>query len=310
MAKIKNKNKLKSCFNAYERGNTQRYMAKQLNITKRRFRQLYSEYKKTGEVPSVGEGVGRPKKEIDQETKEFVINFYKKYSLNSVYLERVIYAQNNLRIPHNTIHKMLINSGHAKKNPNKSKRRKPWIRYERAHSLSAVHLDWHLDSTQNKWVCVVLDDASRKILAGGEFEHANEKNSENLVQEVIDKYGSIKVLREVITDHGSPFCANKKDKNNNSNHSFEMFLKNRGIKHILCRYKHPQSNGKIEKWFDFYEVHRSKFNTFEELVNWYNNRPHGSLNLRKAETPNEAFWRKMPEEYFFEKAARFMGWLE
>jgi len=85
-------------------------------------------------------------------------------------------------------------------------------------------------------------------------------------------------------------------------------LENNKIKHILCRYKHPQTNGKVEKWFDLYRVHRKRFPTFEEFIEWYNNRPHGSLNLRRAETPEMAFWRKMPIEYYYGLAAKFFGW--
>jgi len=60
-------------------------------------------------------------------------------------------------------------SGLAQDDPNKKKRRK-WVRYERKHSLSAGHIDWHeRDGTRIK-VCVILDDASRMILAGGEFD--------------------------------------------------------------------------------------------------------------------------------------------
>ena len=54
----------------------------------------------------------------------------------------------------------------------KKKRRKPWIRYERKHSLTPVHLDWHTSQINGKEVCVVLDDSSRFILAGGEFAAA------------------------------------------------------------------------------------------------------------------------------------------
>ena len=45
----------------------------------------------------------------------------------------------------------------------KKKRRKPWIRYERKHSLTAVHLDWHASRINFKEVCMVLDDSSRFI---------------------------------------------------------------------------------------------------------------------------------------------------
>jgi hypothetical protein len=57
-------------------------------------------------------------------------------------------------------------------NRNKSKSRKPWIRFERKRSLSMVHLDWHTSIHDGKkaYVCAVLDDSSRRILAGGKFD--------------------------------------------------------------------------------------------------------------------------------------------
>lgn len=53
-----------------------------------------------------------------------------------------------------------------------------------------------------------------------------------------------------------------------------------------------------------------RFETFEEFIDWYNHRPHGSLNLRRAETPEMAFWRKMPEEYYYGLAAKSLGWVK
>lgn len=308
MVKIKNKKRLKWALKQYEKGKSeQKHLAEILGVTPRRFRQLYALYKADGELPVVGKDIGRPKKQIPQEYEGIILEKYERYYLNALYLEKVIYAENNIRIPHNTIHKVLRKHSLAKEEPNKQKRRKPWIRYERDYSLSAGHLDWHEPSGGPK-VCVVLDDASRKILSGGEFEQATEENSRRLVQEVLDKYGHIRLLREAITDHGSQFYANKRDKEGEANHGFEQFLKEKGIKHILCRYKHPQSNGKVEKWFDLYRIHRKRFKTFEGFIEWYNNRPHGSLNLRRAETPELAFWRKMPEEYYYRLATKFLRW--
>ena len=156
------------------------------------------------------------------------------------------------------------------------KRRKDWIRYEREHSLSAGHLDWH-DAGNGKQVCVVLDDANRKVLVGGEFDSATEDNSVKLVDEVIKKYGYIQVIRET-------------------------------YKAYFVQVQNPQTNGKVEKWFDLYRIHRKRFPNFEVFIEWYNNRPHGSLNLRRAETPEMAFWRKMPIEYYYGLAAKFFGW--
>jgi putative transposase len=127
---------------------------------------------------------------------------------------------------------------------------------------------------------VVLDDASRKVLAGGEYGRRSARASVMLLQEAVEKYGHVRRLREVITDHGSEFYANKMDKDGNAKHRFEEFCKEEGIKHILCRYNHPQSNGKIEKWFDTYRIHREAFKTKEEFLKWYNEvRPHRSLDF-------------------------------
>ena len=68
--------------------------------------------------------------------------------------------------------------------------------------------------------------------------------------------------------------------------------------HIVSRSHNPQTNGKLEKWLDLYERHRKDFNTFEEFVDWYNKRRyHESLDAKRyLQTPEEAFWRRLPEE--------------
>jgi len=73
-------------------------------------------------------------------------------------------------------------------------------------------------------------------------------------------------------------------------------LKFEEVKQILCGVNHPQTNGKVEKRFDFYEHHRGRYGSLFELLDWYNNRMHGSLNMHYAETPNQAFIRKLPSE--------------
>ena len=39
-------------------------------------------------------------------------------------------------------------------------------------------------------------------------------------------------------------------------------------------------------------MHRSAFSSLEVFINWYNDRPHGSLNFLSLETPEKAFRRK------------------
>ncbi len=72
---------------------------------------------------------------------------------------------------------------------------------------------------------MVLDDSSRRILAGGEFDAETTENSIKLLQEALDSFGWLTSIREVMTDHGTQFYANKRDKNGNADSEFEDFLK-------------------------------------------------------------------------------------
>lgn len=77
---------------------------------------------------------------------------------------------------------------------------------------------------------------------------------------------------------------------------FEQYLEDHGIRHVPSRRNNPQTNGKIERWFQEYIKHRHRFETVQEFVRWYNNRIHGSLRLDWGETPDEAFIRKLKPE--------------
>ena len=303
MVKIRNKRKLKWCLKRYHKKEIkQKWLSKYLGITTRRFRQIYSEYKKNTEIPVIGGNMGRPRKQVPAEWLEIIKREWNEDRLNALYLEKVIYHRHKIRIPHNTIHRIMLGEGFAREEESKKKRRKSWIRYERKHSLSAVHLDWHESKViPGKQVCVVLDDASRKILSGSELDHATAENSVEILKEAVERYTPIYSIRigSSISDHGTQFYSDKRNKKGGANHPFENFLIIQEIEQILCGVNHPQTNGKEEKWFDFYERHRKRFNSLEELIDWYNKRPHGSLNLRRAESPNEAFIRKMPPECWF-----------
>jgi len=69
----------------------------------------------------------------------------------------------------------------SQENKNKKKRRKDWIRYERKHSLTAIHLDWHTSKIDKKEVSAALDDSSRYVMAGDEFDAATGENSIGIV---------------------------------------------------------------------------------------------------------------------------------
>ncbi len=116
--------------------------------------------------------------------------------------------------------------------------------------MSAGHIDWHEDGHTGIKVCVIEDDASRKILAGEEFLEINTENSIRVLEQVVDGYGWLCPLRELILDHGSEFGAHRIHEDGTWHSQFKDRLEMHGIKPILARVKHPQTNGKLEKWFD------------------------------------------------------------
>jgi putative transposase len=156
-------------------------------------------------------------------------------------------------------------------------RKKKWKRYERKHSLTAVHLDWVYNDDLEVYALPVIDDASRKLLALIESESATTGASIDAMEEAI-QHGEI---QQCITDHGTQFW-----KGDDAQARFPEFLKQKGIKHIPTKIKHPQNNGKSEKFGHLHKVHRKAFKTKEDFTQWYNEvRPHMSLKDEIFETP-------------------------
>lgn len=279
-----NKSKLLETLRRLNEGKTAYQARKVAGISVRRVYQIKEIYEETGEIPEIGKKVGRPIKMIEQWEIDIVKEAYEKYRVSADTLERVIDRDYKKHIGHNRIHRILIDLGFANPKDKKDIRKKKWIRYERRHSLTAVHIDWHYH--KGTWVFGVEDDASRKLLALIECKQETTDESIRGMKMAL-KYGQIK---QCICDHGSQFVSNL----DGAKSRFVEFLKKKGIKQILCRVKHPQSNGKIEKWFDCYDRHREVFKTVEEFLHWYNDvRPHRSLKFDILETPSQAFIRKL-----------------
>ncbi|HPS91939.1 MAG TPA: DDE-type integrase/transposase/recombinase [Methanothrix sp.] len=239
---------------------------------------------------------GRKKTVLDEYRVNLIIELHKEQNLGARRLEKIIKHKCGIHIPHNAIHKVLLDHGLSRECKNKKGRRKAWVRYEREHSMSLVHLDWHSSDFNGTEVCAILDDSSRCVLAGGEFEEATADNAIKLMREAISKYGWLIDIREVLTDRGAQFYANKRDKNGDAGSKFESFLEEVKIEHIKSRVNHPQTNGKFEKWNDTYEKNRFRFENFNNFMNWYNNvRYHESLDMDQVlQTPQEAFWERLP----------------
>ena len=206
----------------------------------------------------------------------------------------------------------------AEKQDGKTGQRK-WVRYEREHSNSMWHADYkQLDD--GGWFLCYLDDASRFVTGWGVFKEATMENALGVLDRAIANHGK---PASILTDHGSQFYANASDKKMKGTSRFEERLVELGIRQILARVGHPQTNGKLERFHG--EIQR-KLRFFKEasydgktrgggpgrshvggpfhadqerdpmdrFIEWYNHqRPHMSLDRKSRETPARAFIRKM-----------------
>jgi len=262
-------------------------------ITQRRVQQLVAYFKRYGEYPTLNEN-RRPKTHLTEDEKNIIKEAYDDSYLGARLLRHHIKKHYKVNIPQNKIHEYLLELGYAKPNPKKQKKRKR-TRYERDHSLSLLHTDWL--EHKGKHVIAYEDDASREILSIGEFSNATTENAlitlEKAEKKVNEYCGTIRAIN---TDRGSQFYANAGTKKKKGLSWYERQLMDKGIKHVVSKKNNPQTNGKIERWWQEYIKHRHRFKTAEEFIDWYNSRIHGGLRLEWGETPNEAFIRKMQPE--------------
>jgi len=265
------------------------YQARKIaGISIRRVNQVYGQYLISGEIPEIGIKIGRRRKPIEDWEMQTIKEAFTKYKVSATALMKLIERDYGKHINHNRIHVILLILGMAKTKGKKDIRKKDWIRYERRHSLTAVHIDWYFYAPMQLWVFAVIDDASRKLLALVECKSPTTEASIEGMKDAM-KDGKIK---QCISDHGTQFI-----KQEGMDSRFKDFLAENNIKQILCRIKHPQSNGKVEKFFDLYQNKRRLFKSKEEFIEWYNEvRPHRSLNFEILETPQQAFIRKMKAE--------------
>lgn len=154
------------------------------------------------------------------------------------------------------------------------------------------HTDWHViksEKNRGENIIVYLDDCSRKAMGYG-LGAENTKNSlfalyraiaENLVMPCI-----------LNSDRGSQFFPSKKDKNGKAVHEFQTALEELGIVFVPSRRRHPQTNGKMEKFFHILDTEfDERFETLEEFFEYYNNeRPSEAVDYM---TPNQAYKKRL-----------------
>jgi len=174
------------------------------------------------------------------------------------------------------------------------KRRRPrkYKRYEYPVPNIMWHTDWHKIKAKNlkgENIIVYLDDCSRKVMGyfvGGQTG----RNSRLTLYFTIEKNQAIPFMLN--SDRGTQFIANKRNSKGKADHKFQKTLSELGIIFIPSRRRHPQTNGKNEKFFDILDKEfDDRFETIHEFIEYYNNE-----RLSEAVdymTPNEAYKKRL-----------------
>ena len=255
-------------------------------------KKLWRRYRVEQKIPDLRKPGRKPGPGISGEEKIIILRAREEYKVCAFILERVIDVKYSVHIPHNRIHEVLKSMGLARSEPRKQKQRK-WIKYERKYSNSLWHVDWkHLDGYG--WLTAYEDDASRKVVGYTVFTNATSEHAVEVLEKAIGRWGK---PASILSDRGSQFYAVEFEARVKGVTAFEIALAKHEIRQVLGRVHHPQTNGKVERFFRTVEEKIHEFKNVDELVTWYNSkRPHMSLNLGAIETPDEAFIRKMLQE--------------
>ncbi len=257
-------------------------------ISRRYVYKLAIKYKKEGSAAYKGKKSGRPKIGINPAFRKKVVEIRKSDDYGSEKIHYVI-TQEGCTVSQHIIQRILDEEGLTDPCPKRKGQRK-YVRYQWPMSNYMWHCDW--SEYKGKWYCVFIDDRSRKIVAAGEFDNATTKNALFVLYQAILTNEVCPVV--VLSDKGPQFYANKYDKTGKKGMSeFEKELEKLGIDFWTSRRNHPQTNGKMEKWFDTMKKRFKKHpeETLQDFVKWYNEkRIHHALGY---DTPEKVYWEKL-----------------
>jgi putative transposase len=274
-------------------GDTLPQMAARWAVTRRWLRKLLQRWRDSGVVPRLNPN-RRPKgPPLTPEQLQLIVAEWERAPRGATQLWKAL-ARRGVHLPHAKVHAYLRQQGWSVPNPRKQKPRRR-CRYERDHSGSLLHADYHRTTEAHPHCILWLDDASRMILSGGEFAEATSEHAIETLAEALEVAARWNLtVREVNTDRGAQFYANRRLGADPGLGRFQRFLGERGIRHVVSRVNNPETNGKAERLWLEYDKLRWRFPTLRAWIDWKNDEVHGAL--WDLETPREAFQRKLPPE--------------
>ena len=287
MAKLTEK-KRKWVIQQFRGGRSATSIARIQKISRRYVYKLVQRHKKEGVQAYEARKAGRHKLPLNQKFVKKVVEIRQKDDYGSEKIHFVLKRQ-GFGVSQHLIQRILNEQGLTE--PCEKRRgQRSYVHYQWPISNYMWHCDW--SEMRDKQYSAFIDDRSRKIMAAGEFNNATKENTSLVFYQAMLTNQVCPVI--VLSDKGGQFFANKRNKKGERALSeFEKELNELGIELWTSRRNHPQTNGKMEKWFDTMKKRKRKHpeETLQEFVRWYNeHRIHHALDYK---TPNEVYREKL-----------------
>ena len=270
----------------FRAGRSAMLIARIQKISRQMVYKLVAKYKHDGAVAYGAKKAGRPPRNMNPAFQERVKMLRDKTGYGSQKIHFVL-GKEGFSVSQRQIQRIL---DEAKLTEPCMKRRgqRTYVRFEWPMSNYMWHTDW--SQWNEKWYCAYIDDRSRKIMAAGEFSNATQEKALFLLYHAMLTHHACPVV--VLSDKGTQFYTSKKNhKGERTVSVYEHVLDQLGIDAWTSRRQHPQTNGKMEKWFHTMKRTMHRFSTLQDFVRWYNEeRIHHALHYQ---TPNEVYQDKL-----------------
>lgn len=302
--------RMKACIDEYEaikakkstRFRTVKEFCEYNKFSHQNFMKIYHRYKENPTQDSLIPQKRGPKystRKTDPEIERRVLELREKANDRYV-IARMVAKQDLVKISPSTVYNICKRHG-LNRLTEKQREERRRIITEKAGELA--HTDLHhlspgiikSNPTESYYVLGIIDDCTRTVW----LELLKNKKAFTVMLATQHALGTLDMeygiqFNAMMTDNGSEFTAGRSV--NKDNHPYEMLLDSMEMEHRYIRPYHPQTNGKIERFWrtlDEELLNGSSYDSFEELklelqgysVYFNEYRPHSSLNgLTPAES--------------------------
>ena len=249
---------------------------------------LVEKYKQLGDIAYKALKAGRPKRPINSTFVRKVVKIRTEDDYGSEKIH-VVLKREGFAVSQRQIQRILDEQGLTESCEKRRGQRK-YVRYQWPISNYMWHCDW--TEYKSKQYIAFIDDRSRKIMAIGVFSNATKENTIFVFYQAMLMNEVSPVI--VLSDKGTQFFANIKNKQGERALSeFEQELNSLDIELWTSRRNHPQTNGKMEKWWHTMKKRMKKHpdEMLQDFIKWYNEkRIHHALGYR---APEEVYWENL-----------------